>query len=88
MSGLWFHPKESSMSKPHDFENTRIAVRNIPYLFQTSDCKGDPAHGGVLGKGHVLWIRSSMGPDNLPVSVYAEGIGLVELDSHCLFLSN
>ena len=76
------------MSKPQNYGENCVIVRNIPYQFEDSLSEGTMP-GGVLGKGREVWVRDYMTAKKRPacvkaVSAYVEGIGLVKVDPRCL----
>jgi hypothetical protein len=79
------------MSRPEDYEESCVTVRNVPYQFEDSDSMGRSLIGGVLGKGRVVWVknllktkRQSLATSS--VSAYVEEIGIVSVDPRCLIL--
>jgi hypothetical protein len=80
------------MSKPQDYEETYVTVRNVPYQCEDSNFMGRSLTGGVLGKGRVVWAKNllKMKKQSLPtyfVSAYVEEIGIVLVDPRCLMLA-
>ena len=76
------------MSKPEDYKETCMIVRNIPYQCEDELFKGMSA-GGVLGKGRTVWVQSFLETKKRSasahsVSAYAEGIGIVSVDPRYL----
>ena len=81
------------MSKPQDYEETCVTVRNVPYQCEDSNSMGRSLTGDVLGKGRVVWVKNlrKMKRQSLPtysVSAYVEEIGIVSVDPRCLMLSS
>ena len=74
------------MTKPHDYEETCIIIRNIPYQCEDERYKGRSMTGGVLGKGRKVWVQSLVGTRKRSVSIsaYVEDIGIVSVDPHYL----
>jgi hypothetical protein len=76
------------MSKPQNYDENCVIVRNIPYQLEDELYEG-PMPGGVLGKGREVWVRDFTATKKRPVSVnsvsaYVEGIGMVTVDPRCL----
>jgi hypothetical protein len=81
------------MSKPQDYEETCVTVRNVPYQCEDSNSMGRSLTGGVLGKGRIVWVQNllKMKRRALPsysVSAYVEDIGIVSVDPRCLILAS
>ena len=77
------------MSKPEDYKETCVILRNIPYQCEDELFKGMPMAGGVLGKGRIVWVQSFLetkkhSASAYSVSAYAEGIGIVSVDPRYL----
>ena len=73
------------MTKPQEYREERIVVRETPYQVSEAAAKGSHAASGLLSTGRVVWVQhASEIPSNVIVSAYAEGIGIVALDAHCL----
>jgi hypothetical protein len=77
------------LNKPEDYKETCVISRNIPYQFEDELFKGKSMAGGVLGKGRIVWVQSSLetkkpSASAHPVSAYAEGIGIVSVDPRYL----
>ena len=74
--------------KPVEYCETCIVTEDTHY--EVDDLKGTHSGSGTLHLGRVVWRKKSS-PEQAPnqrVSVYAEGVGLVSLDPHCLRLSS
>jgi hypothetical protein len=74
------------MTKPPDYEQTCMIVRNIPYQCEDSRYKGRWMTGGVLGKGRIVWVKNFIETEERPISIsaYVEDIGIVSIDPHYL----
>ena len=74
------------MTKPKDYEETCMIVRNIPYQCEDHRYKGRSMTGGVLGKGRIVWVQSLLETKERPISItaYVEDIGIVSIDPHYL----
>ncbi len=67
--------------KPVEYCESRIVTEDTPY--QVEDLKGTHSDSGILHLGRVVWVRKSF-EEQRPeqyISVYAEGVGLVKLQS-------
>jgi hypothetical protein len=76
------------MSRPQNYGENCVIVRNIPYQFEDELCEGTMP-GGVLGKGREVWVRDFTATRKRPVSAnsvsaYVDGIGMVTVDPRCL----
>lgn len=85
--------KSRFLCKPRDYEVICMVARNLPYQCEDEHFKGRPMIGGVLGKGRIVWVQRSLEAKRRfvgasPVSVYAEGIGIVSVDPRCLVRAN
>ncbi len=74
------------MDRPLVYQDRYVVNRNLPYEMVERMPSGDYLGGGVLGKGQRVWMRHETHPDvrGHAVSVYAEDIGLINLNRHCL----
>jgi len=72
--------------KPVEYCESCIITEDTPYQVEGSDLKGTHSGTGVLNLGRVVWTKKNPkepGPEQ-HVSVYAEGVGLVSLESRFL----
>ncbi len=70
--------------KPAEYSESRIVTEDAPY--HVEDLKGTHSDPGMLHLGRVVWGKKSpegQSPEQR-VSVYAEGVGLVSLESERL----
>jgi len=70
--------------KPAEYSESRIVTEDAPY--HVEDLKGTHSDPGMLHLGRVVWGKKSpegQSPEQR-VSVYAEGVGLVSLESRFL----
>ena len=73
------------MTKPLEYREERVVMRETHYQVNEGAPKGTHAASGLLSTGRVVWVQNaSEVPSDLTVSAYAEGIGIVALDVHCL----
>ncbi len=73
------------MMKPQEYREERVVMRETQYRVNDGASKGTHAASGLLSTGRVVWLQdASEVPNDLTVSAYAEGIGIVALDAHCL----
>jgi len=74
--------KEGYM-KPKEYRELYTLTRNAPYL--TGEA-GTPRCGGVLNTGKTVYLKQGVGEKRSsgPVSAYAEGIGVILVDSRFL----
>ena len=78
------------MTKPENYGETCVLVRDVPYECQDEQTKGTPAVGGVFRKGQVVWVepqaRATQPKSKGFTSIhgYVEHIGMVSLDPRFL----
>ena len=74
------------MDRPLLYEKPYVVNRNIPYEMIEQLPSGDYLSGGVLRKGVHVWMQHEpLGTlYRRSVSVYAENIGIIDLDPHFL----
>lgn len=82
---------ESTMTKPENYGQTCVLVRNMPYQCEDENTEGAPITGGVLRKGQVVWVeprptptRHPSRPGFLSIHGYVEHIGVISLDPRFL----
>ena len=70
--------------KPVEYSESRIVTQDTPY--EVEDLKGTHSASGTLYLGRVVWVRKSPEGQSLEqhISVYAEGVGVVKLESRFL----
>ena len=69
---------------PADYTEQRVVTQDVPY--HVEGLKGTHADDGTLHLGRVVWVKKgteAQNPDQR-VSVYAEGAGLVSVESRFL----
>ena len=69
---------------PAEYSEERVLSQDIPY--QVEGLKGTHAANGILHLGRIVWVRKGteeQSPDQ-HVSAYADGVGLVSLESRFL----
>ena len=71
------------MTKPREYKEQRVVRCDTHYEVQEGVTKGPFAGSGVLTTGRVVWI-SSTAPQGELSNVFADGIGVVSIDSHSL----
>lgn len=72
--------------KPIEYCESCIVTEDTPYQVEGSDLKGTHSGTGILHLGRVVWIRKSLaeqGPEQR-TTAYAEGVGLVSVESRFL----
>jgi hypothetical protein len=72
--------------KQKEYRETYSLTQNAPYQIDDDAYKRTPWSGGVLSAGRVVYLYQQAGdekPDG-SVSAYAEGIGVISLDSRFL----
>lgn len=72
--------------KPSQYRETYTLARNAPYQIDDEAYKGTPWNGGVLNIGRVVFLNKQAA-EKKPigsVSAYADGIGVISLDSRFL----
>jgi hypothetical protein len=69
--------------KPKEYRDLYTLTRNAPYLTGEG---GAPKCGGVLNIGRAVYLREGAKEKKPsgPVSAYAEGIGIILIDSRLL----
>jgi hypothetical protein len=74
------------MNKPEEFRHTCIVKHDVEYRVEESDPKGPYAAQGVLHVGRVVWLKSQPAEilAGAVVTCFAEGIGLIEINSSVL----
>ena len=72
------------MTKPNDFRETYILAADVPYRVADPISHGTHAGEGTLHRGRVVWLRNEAPPREAQtqIPVFAEGVGLVLLDSN------
>jgi len=74
------------MERPSLYQDSYVVNRNLAYEVIELLPSGEYRGGGVLGTGHRVWMQHE--PQSMTschsVSVYAEDIGIVNLNRHCL----
>lgn len=71
------------MTKPKEFRSTCITTCEIPYEVQDGALKGTHASKGILENGRVVWLKAQSEEErpDFMVPAYAEGVGIILLDS-------
>lgn len=74
------------MGRPEEFRRSFTVVETLPYEVQDGTKIGAHASKGVLEVGRVVWLsdRHEAAGEDIFVSAFAEGIGVVLLDSRSL----
>ena len=74
------------MERPLIYRDSYVVDRNFPYERVELLATGQHLGGGVLGKGQRVWMQHEpqATTHRCAVSVYAEGIGIINLNPHCL----
>jgi hypothetical protein len=74
------------MSKPDDFRHTYMTVSTMPYEVVEGTAQGSQNCKGSLGLGRVIWLRTTLDEftSEYMVEGYAEGIGIITVDSRML----
>ena len=74
------------MDRPSVYEDRYVVNQNLPYEMIERLPSGDCLSGGVLGKGIRVWAQheSLATVHRHAVSVYAENIGIINLNPRCL----
>ena len=67
--------------KPKEYRDPYTLTRNAPYLTGEAGTSGC---GGVLNVGKAVYLKHGVKKSNGPVSAYAEGIGVIRVDSRFL----
>lgn len=74
------------MSKPNDYRETHIITEDVSYQNANKAGGGTQASQGILRQGRVVWSQGQelhADPIN-NVTVYAEGIGIIDLPAEAL----
>ncbi len=74
------------MDRPLGYQDGYVVNRNMPYeMVELLPC-GECLSGGVLGKGQRVWMQHDPQDPAIchAVSVYAENLGIIKLDLHCI----
>lgn len=74
------------MTKPQEYREQRIVSHDTQYRADERLAHGPQAASGVLTTGRVVWVKraADLPQEQSVVSAYAEGIGIVALDSQSL----
>ena len=74
------------MERPSLYEDSYVVKRNLAYEVIEQLPTGEHRGGGVLGAGHRVWMQHEPQATTSchSISVYAEDIGIVNLNRHCL----
>jgi hypothetical protein len=74
------------MIKPQELRVQRVVASQTEYQVTDTSKKGPQPGSGILAAGRVVWIQATSGrePQQGFVRAYAEGIGVVSLDTACL----
>ena len=74
------------MDRPLVYRDSYVVNRNLPYEMIELLPAGEYLGGGVLGKGERVWMQHEPQATAYrhAVSVYAENIGIINLNPHCL----
>lgn len=72
------------MTKPHDYQEQRVIRCETQYQVQEGFPKGSQAGSGVLKTGRVVWVRNDSDAGGGATTAFAEGIGVVAVDSQSL----
>jgi hypothetical protein len=74
------------MTKPDDFRHTYTTTGTMPYEVVEGTAKGSQNSKGSLGLGRVIWLRATLeeATSEHMVPAYAEGIGIITVDSRML----
>ena len=72
--------------KPDEYRDVRIISRDTPYQVEDLQLKGTHSAEGTLQAGRVVWAKHGENPSASEslIPVYAEGVGIVFLEPHCL----
>jgi hypothetical protein len=75
-----------SMDRPLVYRDSYVVNRNFPYEMAERLPSGEYLGGGVLGKGQRVWMQHDREATTYGhvVSVYAEDIGIINLNPYCL----
>ena len=73
-------------TKPQELSVQRVVASQTEYRVADPSKKGFQPGSGMLAPGRVVWIQKTSGPESQDSSVaaYAEGIGVVSLNTDCL----
>ena len=74
------------MDRPLAYRASYVVNRNFPYEMVELLPSGEYRGGGVLGKGQRVWMQHEPRAATYrhAVAVYAEDIGIINLNPHCL----
>ena len=74
------------MTKPDDFRYTYTTASTMPYEVVEGSAQGSQNSKGSLGLGRVIWLRTTLEEftSKYMVQGYAEGIGIITVDSRML----
>ena len=69
--------------KPNEYRESYTVTQDIPFSLQEGQTQGTHSSTGVLEIGRVVWIREHAEENTLEPQtvVYAEGVGLMSLES-------
>jgi hypothetical protein len=75
--------QKEGVMKPKEYRDLYTLTRNAPYLTGEG---GTPRCGGVLNIGKAVYLQEGAKEKRSsgPVSAYAEGIGVIQVDSRFL----
>jgi hypothetical protein len=68
------------------YRETCTVTHNVPYRVEKGSLKGARSSAGILSPGRVVWIQKPLEKGTLEhcVPAYAEGIGIISVDSRFL----
>ena len=75
------------MAKPSNYRETHTLVEDVTYQHADKSGGATYASEGILRQGRVVWSQGQVerAPDALQsVTVYAEGVGLIDLPKEVL----
>ncbi len=74
------------MPPPQTFQQSHVALQNLPYAYAENTSTEAFPFGGVLGLGQVVWTEQAYASRIRPKSALAfvEGIGMVHVDPRWL----
>ena len=77
---------EEFMSRPQAFQQSHVALRNLPYAYADGSLSEPSDLGGVLGSGQIVWTEQAFASRVRPSSAvgFVEGIGMVHVDPRWL----
>lgn len=76
--------------KPAEYRQPCTITQETPYQIEPGELKGTHSSTGVLQIGRVVWLQHNP-EEHAPehrLSCYAEGIGIVSVESRCLHPSS